>query len=254
MGKVPRRSREDTRELLLAMGLLVVRDQGFGALTFKNVFDRLDKEHGVRLTNASVIGRAWKNLAEFRADVLIAVAHEENDAEVDGTVGAVEPLFGSLDVSTPEGRRSALRELCRLGGAANLQVMRTSMNWPLWIAVWDLASSTDDLAFRQRIESALVTVHDNFDDRIEVVYETVISLLGFRLREPFTLREFTIAADTLGQGIGLRDRYDGRHMEGLVRPTGPGGAEQEWTLFGVAFEALVNQFFELDPDWHPPLT
>jgi hypothetical protein len=37
-------------------------------------------------------------------------------------------------------------------------------------------------------------------------------------------------------------------MEGILRPTGPGGELQVWTLFGVGLEALVDQFFVLDPD------
>ena len=49
----------------------------------------------------------------------------------------------------------------------------------------------------------------------------------------------------------MRDRVDNSKMEGIVRATGPGGEKQEWTLFGVAFEGLVWQFFEIDPDWEP---
>jgi hypothetical protein len=40
-------------------------------------------------------------------------------------------------------------------------------------------------------------------------------------------------------------------MNGIMRPTGPDGEEQEWTLFGLALEALAYEFFELDPDWVP---
>jgi hypothetical protein len=34
-----------------------------------------------------------------------------------------------------------------------------------------------------------------------------------------------------------------------MRPTGLHGEDQEWTLFGMALEALAHAFFELDPDW-----
>jgi hypothetical protein len=40
-------------------------------------------------------------------------------------------------------------------------------------------------------------------------------------------------------------------MEGIPRATGPDGEVQEWTLFAVAFEGLVLQFFAFDPDWEP---
>ena len=79
----------------------------------------------------------------------------------------------------------------------------------------------------------------------------MISYLGFRLREEFTLHQFVIAADALSQGYGLRDRIDSSIDERILRPTGPGGEAQEWTLFAVAFEGLIRQFFEIDPEWEP---
>ena len=52
-----------------------------------------------------------------------------------------------------------------------------------------------------------------------------------------------------GRDVCLRDRVDQSKMEGIVRQSGPDGEAQEWTLFAVAFEGLVRQFFEIDPDW-----
>ncbi len=251
MANGQRRSREETRARMLEVGILVVRDKGFGALSFKNVFERLEKEHGIRLTNASVIGRIWKNLAEYRADLLVAIALEENETEVERTFDAVAPFIAELDRSTPAAREAAMRELCRLGGAANLEIMRQSDNWPLWINAWDAVNSNDELGYRERIRTALVTGYNAFNDRIEDVYRTVADLLGFRLRDSLTLRQFTIAVDAVGQGCGLRDRFDASHMSGILRPTGPAGEIQEWTLFGIAMDGLVKQFFELDPDWTP---
>jgi hypothetical protein len=235
--------------MLLATGRSVLRDQGLGALTFKKVFGRLEEETGIRLTNASVIRRVWENRAEFQADVVLSVALEENEQEVDLTVGGVDQILHSADLSSPESRRRALRELCRVGGAANLEAMRQSSNWPMWIDVWGLAVSGEPPDFRKKVAAALVAGYDAFNDRIENVYLGLATFLGFRLRDRLTLRQFTIAADVLGQGCGLRDRVDNSHMEGILRPTGPGGQDQQWTLFAIVFEALVDQFFEIDPDF-----
>jgi hypothetical protein len=244
-----RRSREELRQTLLQIGVSVIGEEGLGALTFKRVFERFEAETGDRVTNASVIRRVWENQADFRADVLVAVALDENAREVDRTTGSVSPILADLDVSTPEARQRSMCELCRLGGAANVQFMRESGNWPLWTRIWGLAASGEPFDYRQRIERALVTGYDAFNDRIEEIYMAVAKLLGYRLRKPLTLRQFAIAAATMGQGCGLRDRIDSREMDGILLPTGPNGEDQEWTLFAIAFEALVNQFFELDPDW-----
>jgi len=251
----PRRSREELRELLLESGRSILREEGLGtgaeSLTFKRAFDRLEADTGIRLTNASVIRRVWQNQAEFQADVLVAVARSENENEFDMTVATVAPVLTGADRTTPRGRADALRELCRVGAAANLRAMRESVNWPLWISVWALAVGGEPLDHRKRIEAALVSGYDSFNRRIEEVYAAITEYLGYRLREHFTLRQFTVAVDSLGQGCGLRDRVDDAHKRVVVRATGPGGADQDWTLFAVAFEAMVHQFFELDPDWQP---
>ncbi len=236
------------------MGRAILLEEGLGtgaeSLTFKRVFDRLQADTGTRVTNASVIRRVWRNQAEFQADVLVAVAGTENENEFDLTVATVAPVLADVDRSTADSRAAALRELCRLGAAANLAAMRESRNWPLWMSVWALAAGAEPLDDRKKIEAALQGGYDTFNQRIQDVYAAIIDFLGFRVRAPFALRQFTVAADSLGQGSGLRDRVDDSHNEAILRPTGAGGALQEWTLFGVAFEALVNQFFELDPDWH----
>jgi hypothetical protein len=248
--KQSRRSRAELRDMLLEVGCSVLKDEGLAALTFKTVFERLNESRGVRLTNGSVIGRVWRDQADFRADVLVAVALEENDNEVDRTLRAVGGVLEEMDLSSPGARQRTMRELCRLGGAANLQVMREATNWSVWIGAWGLvASSSEPRDYRERIERAVVAGYDSFNERIEEVYRAMTSYLGFRLREPLTLRQFTIAADSLGQGCGLRDRFDNAHMDGILLPTGQQGELQEWTLFAIGFEGLVTQFFELDPDW-----
>ena len=253
--KQPRHNRDELRELLLQKGQTILREEGLGTgaevLTFKRVFDRVEKDTGIRLTNASVIRRIWENQTDFQTDVLVAIAQDENDDEFNRTVIAVEPVLARVDLTTPETRERALRELCRVGGAANLHAMRQSSYWPLSIAVWALAAFDEQPGHRQRIEAALVDGYDAFTDRIAEVYAAMAELLGFRLREQFTLHQFAIAADALGQGCGLRDRVDQSKMDGIVRATGPSDEMQEWTLFAVAFEGLVRQFFEIDPDWDP---
>ena len=250
-----RRSREEIRVLLLEAGISILRAEGLGlvaeSVTFKKVFDRVEERSGVRLTNASVIGRAWRNQAEFQTDVLAAIVLQGIEREIEVTIDAVVPTLSETDLSTPEAREATLRELCRLGGAANRQAVRQSSNWPLWIGIWAMAADRGRLEPRQKITDALVSGSEAFDEQIELAYSAMARLLGFRLREGFTLRQFAIAADCLGQGFGLRDRIDGSDMEQILRPTGPGGGLQEWTLFSIGFEGLVRQFFEIDPDWAP---
>jgi hypothetical protein len=233
----------------------MLREEGLGtgaeALTFKRVFERVEGDTGIRLTNASVIRRVWENQAEFQVDVLITIAMGDYAEDVDVAVDYVRPIVARVDRSSPESRAAAVRELCRVGGSANAQAVRQSNNLPSWIGVWALAASGEALDYRQRIEDALIAGYEGFTRRIETVYAAMTSYLGLRLREQFTLHQFVIAADSLSQGYGLRDRIDNSFVERILRPTGPGGEDQEWTLFAVAFEGLIEKFFEIDPDWVP---
>ncbi len=78
MEKRQRHNREELRALLLDTGRVMLREEGLGtgaeAITFKKVFDRVEEDSGIRLSNASVIRRVWENQAEFRAEVLVTIA------------------------------------------------------------------------------------------------------------------------------------------------------------------------------------
>ena len=254
-GRRPRQTREELRARLLEAGRAVLLEQGLSsgaeAVTFKTVFDRVQEETGIRVTNGSVIGRVWENQAEFRTDVLVTVALDDHHEQIEFGLEAVRWTLDNVDLGTPASRLETMRELCRLVGEINSKVVRTSSDWPLWIGVWALAVSGQPLDDRKRIESALIDGFDEFTERIVEAYAGMAGFLGFRPRHPLTLRQFAIAADSLGQGYGLRNRIDDSIMEYIDLPTGPDGSTQKWTLFAIAFDGLVQRFFEIDPGWGP---
>ena len=66
---------------MLRVGRLIIIEDGFGlgidTLTFKRVFERIDAETGLKLSNASVIRRVWDNQADYQADVLATIAGQD---------------------------------------------------------------------------------------------------------------------------------------------------------------------------------
>jgi hypothetical protein len=250
-----RKSKEDLRALLLAAAQTILREEGLGAgtdaLNFKRVFDRVEQDTGVRLTNASVIRRVWENQAEYHTDVLLDVlSGDENTQEFNDTFAELVPVIAELDLSTPEKRRDAMRELCRLGAAANIRALRTSSTSSLWIGIWALATAGEIDEHKRRIQSALLDGYESVAETYEEAYEALVEYLGFRLRPGLTMRQLTISVGALADGCYLRSRVDS-DMDGILLPTGPDGAIQEWTLFGLGLEALALRFFEIDPDWEP---
>ncbi len=259
MKRQPKQSREELRALMVKMGRLILIEDGFGVgvdtLTFKRVFERIDAETGLKLSNASVIRRVWENQADYQADVLATIAIEDALGEFDETVRALGPLLDSLDLSTPEARLRSLREVCRFGGSANSFMLLESPNWSMWIAVWAMATTNNvgsqQSEYQRRIRAALLEGYKGFTTLWEGAYEGLAALLGMRVRAPLSLRQLSVAVGALAEGCSLRQRVD-PDLGVILRPTGPNGEDQEWTLFAIGLEALLMQFLEPDPDWSPP--
>jgi hypothetical protein len=255
---VPRRAqltRGELRATLLEAGREILLEEGLDTdstnLTFKRVFDRVETQTGVRITNASVIRRVWENQADFQTDVLVAIAHDENRPEAERTVQALLDLFRHLDLSTPEARDDALGEVCRVGGEASNTAIADSTSFSLWISVMAMATATALPDERRRIQDALRSAYGTVDKFWGEAYAGLAALLGLRIRQPWTIGHFVMAVTALNEGFALRARING-HIEWVTRPTGPDGEDQEWTLFAAALEALARQFFETDPDFTPP--
>jgi hypothetical protein len=242
------------RSLLLEAGREILHQEGVETgsnnLTFKRAFEHLERTRGLQVTNASVIRRVWENQVDFQADVLVAVAEDEGRPEIDLTLHAVAAVLAGADRSTVEGRVACMRELCRVGGAASSDAVNASPNWSLWIFVLAMATTSSQPEQRHRVRSALLEGYASVNKFWVEVFGGLTDFLGLRLRPPWTMDEFTVAAIALGEGYSIRQHLDGE-IDRRMRPTGPHGEDQEWTLFAAGLEALANQFFEPDPDFDP---
>jgi hypothetical protein len=252
----PRLSRDELHHLFIEAGRDLLRDEGLGAigqtLTFKRASERVAADTGIRVTNASLIGRVWENQFDYQTDVLATVAADDSRSEIAATVSATLPALERMDPSSPQSRQDTMREVCRMSAMANTNALIRSTDWLLWLGIWAISALGTAPERQVRIESALEEAYKAVTEQMEAVYQAGMDFVGYRVRAPFTVRQFTIAVAALAEGCVLRDRVDAAHMKGIVRATGPHGEDQEWTLFGLALEALADAFFELDPDWSPP--
>ena len=211
----------------------------------------LEEEEGFRVSNASVIGRIWGDMSEFQADVLVAAVSDENEQEIAEMLTAVEPVFRSADRSSIEGRQWALGELTRVAGDTHFDSLARSRTWQLFVGIWGLAVSRAESAHSAAVTSAAAITYERNTQHFEEIFAAAFSFMGFRIHEGYTLRQLILAVNSLSEGCALRDRIDPVSMRGILRPTGPHGEDQEWTLFSVCVEALIRQFTELDPDFDP---
>ena len=250
-----RQSRAELRELLLATAREMMREEGIETastnLTFKRVFERVERSTGRNVTNASVIRRIWDNMADFQADVLVSISQDERRPELDKTLEALGSVLDECDRSTVASRDQTLRDLCRVGGDASTVVTPDSVLWSAWISVLAIATTAPDPHQQARMISGLLDSYQTVAEFWERTFSGLFAFLGYRIRDPRTMRQFTDAVLAWSEGHSIRQRVSGA-VSRMQLPTGPRGEMQEWTLFGVGLEALVEQFIEPDPDFIAP--
>ena len=247
----PRIGREDLRALLLAAGRAIMLEEGLGtvadSLNFKRAYDRVEVETGIRVVNASVIGRLWENQADYQTDVLVELASDTSRSNVSDVAELVGAVLAASDLSTPAGRAAALSEVCRIVGEALGDALRHSVAWSVWMNLWVMATSSDLPDRHRRVLEMLMQSYDTINQQGVEAFGGLMEILGLRPRGTLTVAQFLNAAGALAEGCSLRDRVDA-DMLGIVRPTGVQGEDQTWTIHGIGLHALVQEFFEPDPD------
>ena len=249
----PRVRREDTRKMFIEAGRAILREEGLGTggetLTLKRVSARVEADSGIRFTNASIIGRIWDSQSEYQTDVLAVIAADDSNSEVEESLDRMAPFIASMETSSLESRTWSLQELCRVVSEVHIDTLRRSTDWSLWIGIWAITAVGSAPERRRRVDEALRQSYLDVTDQMERIYTSLLGVLGYRVRDGLTVRQFAIAAAALTEGCVLRDRVDAAQMRGIPRPSGRDRETQEWTLFGLALHALTEQFFELDPEW-----
>jgi len=250
-----RQPKSELRQLMVDKGREILQEEGIEVrtsnLTFKRVFDRVERDTGRRLTNASVIKRVWEDQTDFQADVLVTIAHDEDRPEIGATMAAVQEVLGDADLTSPEGRVRAMSQLCRVAGAGSREALTESSGWSLWVSVVAIATTSPNEEQRQRMCAALTEAYEATTSFWEGVYGGLATLLGLRTRPGLSIRDFATAVSTLAEGDQFRSHVDPSQAT-VVVPGGPDGEDQEWTLYALTIESLALRFFELDPGFQPP--
>ncbi len=241
--------RAQLREILVGVGLDILIEEGLGRgterLTFKRVFDRAAAERGIRVTNASVIGRIWDDMAAYQADVLAAALEKTDRTGAEETVLAASDALAAADLVSVEGRRAAAREVIRRACAAHADAVTHSRQANLNIGLRGLSVAKLPTDEGTPAAASVRSAYETFCVRWDFVFERSFELLGIRMRPGVTVRQLSMLAISMVEGFTIWDRVDPTAARGILQPTGPAGDEQEWTLLSLGLEALVGQLTEL---------
>ena len=254
--RAPRRSRDELRALLLTTGVELLQERGLAGgaphITLNEVFAALAERRGERVTPASVYKRIWDTQADYQLDLLISAAAFYPDGEEQPTLDAARAVLQDADRSTPDGRQAALREICRVAGDVHVRVLEASRAWQIWVGVWALTVSTPSRDDDRVLGPALLAGHEKATAALRAVLDELIAALGFRMQAPLCVDQLALAIGALAEGMALRDRFATVARTRTVPGQRDGLASTDWTLFGVAVDALMTRFLEADPDWTEP--
>lgn len=244
-------TRDELRELLLSTGLEMLAEEGLAGgadrLTFKRVFDRVEDETGVRVTNASVIRRIWTDNEDYQHDVLRRAISDHSADGLEAAIRRGDRVVKRADLSSAAGRRAAVSELCRVAGGALAQALSESQSWHLVMgALGNMASQPDDHR-DDRITDAARAAYSELTRRVGDAMAGLTRQIGLRPKAGLNVQQFALAVVALSAGCAVGDRVDPDGVRKIRLPSGPGGRRQEWHLLSVGLEALVWQFMELEP-------
>ena len=250
------RPKRELHRLMVDEGIeLMIEDgmRGGENVTIARVIDRLAERGDAPVTKGSVLGRdrLWPTQRAFQLEVQETFASQIGELGITrgGTYEAAARVLEHADLTTPDGRAIAVRELCRAAGRASFDGILQSREWRIWLAIWATAMTTDD---ELEVGSA---IREGEMNSVRVVMETLYvpfaEVFGLRIKPEFGpdgMLMFTLCAAALTDGLAIRTRYTVIPIDDIVRPTGPDGEPESWHLFAIGFEALVRQFFEFLPE------
>ena len=158
-------------------------------------------------------------------------------------VSSVLDTMPELESLTPEERGEWLRRVFREGTNSNHLMADRSQLWQTYVAI--SASLLSQQTVSSNLEAAWRHGEDTATLRYQNLYQLFAQMFGLRLRYAYTWPQFATAVSALSEGLMIRSNVS-PHVRELTRCTGPNGEPEHWTLFGVAFEGLIRQFFEPD--------
>ena len=253
-----RLSTKETRDKLIDAGCELLR--GFGLQGGMGVLSFADSMELADVPRTSAYRAFPSEDGDPQAQFRVAVMLEAIDRMVVDT-SYVAMVLAELTgfEHTPEGRAAELRELIRRWTQAALDSNLENDGMRTLDALHYVAalSSAPDEEMLSALRNLQVKGHAQF----RPLYETIIERYGLRFRENFDLEVLTSIIRALS-GLAVIEWQVHPGTRQTMRPTGPGGEEQPWSLSGITVEGLATVLLEADPDttvvaadlstWHRP--
>lgn len=246
-GRPPKYPPEEVREKLLEAALETLRvsgvESGLDSVTLDGAILDADVPRGMSYK----IWRAEDGTPQdaFRHATVLHILRMPATSGLPATRAYTREAFASrteeIESDDVNVRRALLREMTRVVGEFNYSTLENSNNWKLYSAIRTAALTRPDTD--PAVLEALKAGEEYLIDMYSKLYVEVAETIGMKLRPEYRIEEFAAATYAVNEGLSGRLSQNYRKVD-IERDTGPDGTSQNWTLFSIAFEALIDHFFE----------
>lgn len=228
-----RRTGEETRALLLRVGMQMLLERGVSAgvqhIRLQDVLRRAGLTTGAAY-------RLWADQTDYQRDLAVSMMRLRLSGPADYARVAVEDLI-SAGASGDDVIRAA----------ADAHVRTASLDTDDPTDAVDAQSFLIALALRTtahtwpELKDASRERHRESIAAFAEFYEYLMASYGLRMKAPLTIEDFTEAMAAMGEGFAVRA------LEGIDHPVYEADSADEipegrWTLFALGVRALVNEF------------
>lgn len=255
----PRRTREETRQLVLDAAVDLVRKDGLGAepttITYQKVFDHLQQTTGIRVTRASVHERIWENQEDFQFEVLLNVSRSESSAPAGMALG-LEILEATEHLAPMERARELTRAVVPHMFATNEEDPRFYSWIGMTMSLARDATLTQDR--HDQLAATTAQAYEYFESSVEDLLRTMANSVGLRPRAsatPEDLDPYRFIARmglVLIEGANVRTRFGPEALPDVSLP-GCDDSSELWSPLAFAYWSIVQSVMEIDPEVHPDL-
>ncbi|WP_431804412.1 hypothetical protein [Microbacterium sp. bgisy203] len=228
-----RRSGDETRALLLRVGMQMLLERGVSAgvqhIRLQDVLRRAGLTTGAAY-------RLWADQNDYQRDLAVAMVRLRLSRPTDYARVAVEELITS---------GASGDDVIRAAAEAHVRTTAVDTDDPadaldaqqflIWLALRTTAQTWPELreASNERHRESIAAFAE--------FYAFLMESYGLRMKSPLTITDFTEAMAAMGEGFAVRA------LEGIEHPRvrahdGDDVPAGEWTLFALGVRALVNEF------------
>lgn len=227
---MPRNSAEDTRRLLLGIGLRMLHERGPSATVSHIRLSSVLRRAG--LTTGAAY-RIWGDQDGYHRELALEALRYRDRRSNERTVAEVVPAMLADRVSW--------REVVRRGAEPNLRSYPEDAAFLTALAI--RASSYGD---PELLEAGHARHREALESYAEL-YDAVLGWSGRRMRAGFRLLDLAAALAAASEGFGLQNAAGLPHERLQLDETATGPGELSWSLLAVTTVALCELMTEPDP-------